>query len=267
VTVTEYPDPAVPVPGTLRVDIALSPDNAANRHLADARLEELRPAGIYIDRQWADGIPVVFRVELTLAAASLPVEDIKSGIRERLTVYAQDLGPGDTLRKARIVSLILQDNRIADARVTVTVDGTAVAADTYVFPAGKVAALDPVDPVVFGPIAFQGVASGQPVSIQVDAAIAATSLTIPASALETFLRGKLQTFTGSRAAGVGVTFDAVAGALRDDTKFAMVRSRSTVTFDAEGGGFTELRDNGPAFTVPPNSAFTVRNVRVTEDVS
>jgi hypothetical protein len=52
--------------------------------------------------------------------------------------------------------------------------------------------------------------------------------------------------------------------VRDDTKFALVRSRSVFGFDREGGGFTELRDNDPAYSVPVNATVRVRALRITE---
>ena len=59
-------------------------------------------------------------------------------------------------------------------------------------------------------------------------------------------------------------FPEIAAALRDDSKYALVRSQSVIAFEQEGGGFTELRDNDPAYTIPANSTLRVRAVRVKE---
>jgi hypothetical protein len=271
VALAEYPDPSVAIPGMLRVDIALSEDNEANRQIADRRVEELRPAGIFVERHWAGKVTLAFRVELVLAGASLPtsvVSDIRDGVTERLTRYARDLGPGDALRTAAIVSLAMQDPRIVDARITITADGTAVSGATYTLPTGKAASLDATAPVTFGAVTFEdAAASQQAVIVHLDADLSATSLTIARAALETLLRGRLEAFVAGLQPNAAVTFDQLAGAVRDDTKFALVRSRSVFGFDQEGGGFTEVRDNDPAYSVPTAATVRVRALRVTETAS
>ena len=268
VSVAEYPDPSVPLPGMLRVDIALSEDNELNRHVADARLDELRPAGIYVERHWAGKVTLAFRVDLVLAGASLAtstVSDIKDGVTGRLVAYARDLGPGDMLRTAPLVALAMQDARVVDATIAATADGSPITGASYTLPTGKAAGLDAAAPVTFGSIVFeQAGAAQQPVVVHVDADVSATSLTIDQPALETLLRTRLEAFAGGLQPNTGVTFDQLAGAIRDDTKFALVRSRSVFGFDQEGGGFTEVRDNDPAFAVPVGATVRVRAVRVTE---
>jgi uncharacterized phage protein gp47/JayE len=268
VTVAEYPEPAVPLPGMLRVDIALSEDNELNRAIADGRLHELRPAGIYVERHWAGKVSLGFRVDLVLAGASLQtsvISEIKDGVTERLVAYARDLGPGESLRTARVVSLVMQDDRVADARVSITADGTPISGDTYPLPTGKAAAVATTAPVAFGSVTFEQAAGAQqPVIVHLDADLSATSLTIDKAALETLLRTRLETVAAGLQPNLALTFDQLATAVRDDAKFALVRSRSVFGFDQEGGGFTELRDNDPAFPVPVNATVRVRSVRITE---
>jgi hypothetical protein len=267
VTVAEYPDPAVPVPGVLRIDIALSEDNELNRRLADGRLHELRPAGIFVERHWAGKVTLAFRVDLVLVGSSLPtsvVSDIKDGITQRLASHARDLGPGDTLRMAPLVSLAMQDARVVDAQISIAADGVPVSGVSYTLATGKAAGVDAVAPVTFGTITFDEAGAQGAVIVHVEADLAATSLTIDKAALESLLRAKLDTFVGGLLPNAAVTFDQLAGAVRDDTKFALVRSRSVFGFDQEGGGFTELRDNDPAYAVPINATVRVRAVRISE---
>ncbi|MEX2262655.1 MAG: baseplate J/gp47 family protein [Bryobacteraceae bacterium] len=270
VTLSEYPDPSVPLPGMLRVDIALSEDNELNRRIADSRVEELRPAGIYVERHWAGKVTLAFKVDLLLAGSSLPtsaVEDIKSGITERLSNFARHLGPGETLRTSRLIALALEDDRIVEAKIAATADGAPISGDSYILPTGKAAALDSTAPVTFGGIAFEQSAGTQTVVVHLDAEIEATSLSLDRSALETQLKAALDTFAGGLQPGAPVTFDNLAGAVRDDAKYAMVRSRTVFAFDEEGGGFTELRDNDPAYSAPLNSTVQVRALRITETAS
>ena len=127
---------------------------------------------------------------------------------------------------------------------------------------------DSTTPVVFGPLQFEQTgADQQSVIVQVDADLTATSLTMEKGALETLLKSKLDAFAGSLQPNTAITFDQLAVVIRDDTKFALVRSRSVFAFDQEAGGFTELRDNDPAYTVPANGTVRVRAVRITEGTS
>jgi hypothetical protein len=270
VTLSEYPDPSAPLPGMLRADIALSEDNELNRRLADERIEELRPAGIYVERHWAGKVILAFRADLVLAGASLPtsiVQDVKDGITERIAKYARELGPGESLRAARLISLAMQDDRVADAKIAVTADGSPVSVDSYTLPTGKAAALDSTAPVTFGTIVFEQSAAAQPLIISLDADLTATTLSLEKTALEAQLKTALEAFANGLQPSASVTFDQLATAVRDDTKYALVRSRSVFAFDEEGAGFTELRDNDPAYNVPLNGTIRVRNVRVTAEVA
>jgi hypothetical protein len=268
VTITEYPDPSVPVPGMIRVDIALTEDNDFNRRVADQRINELRPAGIYIDRQWAGRVVIGFHVDLVLAGSSLPtsqVRDIKDGITTRLRTYVNNLGPNATLRRTRVVALVLQDDNIVDATISISADGTSVNEETWTLPTGKTAGLDSAAPVTFGTVQFEEAAiDGQFVLVQVDADIKVTNLSVSADSLKASLTSALEGLLIPLQPGATITFDQIATAIRNDTQFAMVRNESVVVFDQEGGGFTELRDNDPAFTLPPNSTLVVRAVRVEE---
>jgi hypothetical protein len=267
VTVAEYPDAAVTVPGVLRVDIALSEDNELNRRVADGRLDELRPAGIFVERHWAGKVTLAFRADLVLAGSSLPtsvIADIKDGITERLTDYARRLGPGETLRMAPLVSLAMQDTRVVDAQISLTADGAPVSGASFTLPTGKAGGVDTVAPVTFGTVSFEEAGAAGAIIVHVEADLAATSLTVEKAALETLLKAKLETFVSGLLPNAAVTFDQLAGAVRDDTKFALVRSRSVFGFDQEGGGFTELRDHDPAFSVPLNATVRVRALRITE---
>jgi uncharacterized phage protein gp47/JayE len=268
VTLSEYPDPAVPIPGMLRVDIALTEDNDFNRRVADQRINELRPAGIYIDRHWAGGVVLGFRVDLVLAGSSLPtsqVADIKDGITSRLSEYVRSLGPNGTLRKKRLIALTLQDDNIVDTTITVTADGAIISEETWTLPTGTTATLDAVTPVTFGMVRFEAAAAaGQFVLIQVDADLTVTGLSVSADSLKTAVSSAMAGLLSGLQPGATITFDQVATAIRDDAKFALVRGESVIIFDQQGGGFTELRDNDPAFTLPPNSTLVVRSVRIKE---
>lgn len=267
VTLTEYPEPSVPVPGMLRVDIAMSEDNEFNRRVADQRIQELRPAGIYIDRFWAEKTELSFAVDLVLAGEALPTSemgDIKDGITSRIREYARDLGPGATLRMSRLVSLVIQDENIVDATIAVAADGEPVPGETWTMPMGKTASLG-TSPVSFGDIQFeQAPADGQFVLVHVDADLVVTDLSVSVESLKATINGLLSSMFAGIQPGATVGFDQIATAIRNDEQFVLVRGESVVVFDQEGGGFTELRDNDPAFFAPASSTFSVRNVTIQE---
>jgi len=266
-TLTEYPDPPVPMPGMLRLDVALRDDNPFHRQVIDQRIDELRPAGIYIDRHWATGIVLAFQVNLRLAGSSLPNADLnslKANITQRLSDYVNSLGPNGTLRRTRLVSLVVQDV-VVDATIAVTADGTPIDTDTWPLPQGTTARVNSQNPVTFGPVQFEtSDTSNQPVQMQVDADLTVDDLNTDVDSLKTTLTNQLTQFLNSIVPGAAISFDQIATALRNDDLFALVRQASVVTFDQQGGAFVELRDNDPPFTPPANSVLTVRNVTVQE---
>lgn len=267
VTLSEYPDEAVPLPGILRLDVALSEDNERHRRLVDQRLESLRPAGIFVDRQWAGSVTIGLAADLVLAGSSLPtseVSEVKDGIASRLGDHVRALSPGASLRRARLLALVLADDRVADASVAITADGTTVGEASWTLATGKAAALAS-PPVTFGQVSFEeAVESDQFTLVQVDADLGVEGLTVTAAELEPAVRGRLESLLASLQPGATVSFDQIATAVRDDQLFALRRADSVVHFDLEGGGFTELRDGDPDFTVPPGATVTLRAVRLEE---
>jgi hypothetical protein len=110
----------------------------------------------------------------------------------------------------------------------------------------------------------EAAADGQFVLIQVDADLTVTDLSVSADSLKTAVTSALTGLLSALQPGATISFDQIATAIRDDAKFALVRAESVIIFDQEGGGFTELRDNDPAFTLPPNSTLVVRSARIEE---
>ena len=269
-TLSEYPAPSVPMPGWLRVDVALSEDNDANRRLVDSKINEFRPAGILIDRHWATGVVIGLTVDLTLAGPAQPtsvISDIQDGITERLSDYVRGVGPGETLRRARVLLLVMQDERVADATITIAAEGATVTADQYTLAAGKTATLDGVTPVAFGPVTFEEEGAATGVFVRVTAELTVESLTVTVDGLKTALTAVLESFAAQQNPGDTITFDQLATTTRDDASFALVRSASVFAFDTEGGAFTELRENDPAWTVPANATLELRDVQITEAVT
>jgi uncharacterized phage protein gp47/JayE len=267
VAVTEYPDPRVPMPGALRVDVALSEDNAHRRRQVRQRIDELRPAGIYVELGWAEQIELAFQVALRLAGATQPssvIAEIQDGIRARLVEHARGLAPGSSLRRARLLSMCMGDDRVVDARLTITADGAAVTADTWPLPDGKSASIDEASGVFFEPPTFdEESASDTFALVQVDVDLQVSGLQVTAAVLESALRGRLEGLLGSVQPGQLITFQDVADAVRDDASFVLRAADSVVAFDEEGGGFTEVRAGHPGWRMRPGLALQLRAVRTT----
>jgi uncharacterized phage protein gp47/JayE len=267
VGISEYPDPSVPMPGMLRIDVALSQVSEVNKQLVDRRIQELRPAGIYVDRHWADRVNLSFSVALVLKGSNaLPedIADIEQGISERFVTYIQTLGPGETLRTTQLLTLILQDTRIADASVKSNADGTEIGSDTWVLPDNKAASVDQVNPVAFAPVTFESASAAGSVPLQLHCYITANDAAGSVENLKVQLRAALTAFIATINPSSGVSFDQIATAIRNDAVFTLARSTTVFTFEQTGGLSTEVRDNGLPFTFPPLFTITVGTVEVTE---
>ncbi|WP_428264578.1 baseplate J/gp47 family protein [Haliangium sp.] len=269
VALIEYPDARVAMPGTLRVDVALAEDNEHRRRQVRQRIDELRPAGIHVELAWAEQITLAYQVELRLAGATQPssvLAEIQDGIRERLVELTRSLAPGGTLRRARLLSLCLGDDRVVDAGVTVTADDSAVSGDTYALPQGKTAMIDEVSGVTFTPPVFdEEPASDTFAVVQVDVDFEVASPSVPVSALESAMRPKLEQLLAAVQPGATITFQDLADAVRDDASFVLRPTNSVAAFDEEGGGFTEIRSAHPGWLMRPGLELRLRSVRVTEE--
>jgi hypothetical protein len=259
VTATEYPDPLVVAPGTVRLDVALSEDGAANRLLVDRRIEELRPAGIFVDRRWAQAVQVGLNVAVRLAAplSDSDVAAMKSDLADRLIGAIRALPPGGTLRRSRLIAAALSDARLADATIEMLADGSVVAGDALSIPADRTAT--PAEtPVTFGPISLDGATAG-PTELPFDAELAVQPFSGQASGLEASLRARLTAFLDAVGAGGAIGFDAAAVALRDDAAFALDRSATVLLLDRGTAGFEELRDGDPDLALPAGARAVLRN--------
>jgi hypothetical protein len=262
VTATEYPDPLVPTPGIVRLDVALGEDGAVNRLAVDRRIEELRPAGIYVVRNWAQALRVGLQVDLRLAAplADAELATLKASLTDRLVAEIRALPPGGTLRRSRLVAASLADSRVVDATVTMLADDAPVAGDAIAVPPDRSAA-PAATPVTFGAIAIDGAEAG-PSELPVDAELVVTPFSGTPAALEAPLRTRLLAWLQATGPGGVLDFDALANALRDDAVFALDRTQTLLVLDRGAQGFAELRDGDADMTLPGGVTATLRNLVV-----
>lgn len=259
----------VPQPGMLRVDVALSEDNPFRRRQVDETIDRLRPAGIYIARAWAEGVTLGFEVALRLAGASLPtseMRDIEDGVSARLSEYVASLTPGATARRARMLSLILADDRIVDASLAITVDGSVEAGDSFVLEVGK-AARPANPPVVFAPAVFDRAGPSETALVFVDLQLALSIARLPTDELEPDVRSRLQALLDTALPGNPISFSAVLTAVRDPgndpttARFVADVQETLLSFEREDGAFHEVR-SGESWTMPAGTSLVLRRVEL-----
>jgi hypothetical protein len=264
VAIAEYPDPAVAMPGQLVLTVALSQDTPANRAIVAQRVEELRPAGIFIETRVAGALRLAVLAEPLYAGDSLPAAELEAAreaIRRTLTARVATLAPGATLRMGPMLAELLADTRLADIKLSWTADGTALG-DGAVLPADKAARLAPED-VGFGPVAFERApAIGAPVAVSIDLDVHFASLALSQAGAVALLQQRLQLFADALVGGAAVAFDAVAAAVRNDASYVLDLAALAIVIEPEGSGFTELRQGDPALTLPQTARVTARAIRV-----
>jgi hypothetical protein len=264
VTLTEFPEG---VPGTLRVDVALTENNAVRRRQVEERVEAYRPAGVLVKVAYAGKAILTMEGELLLAGAAQPtsvVREITDAAAGRLEALAQQAAPGGTLRRARLVAALLEDARVVDAKLTVNVDGVA-AGDTITLPAGKAVELTR-DAIRFSKTSFEQEGEATAAERQVDVELGVVILPLAGAptldSLKTLFTGKLRPLLANLQPGQSLAFDAVLDALRDDTRYVIVPATSVIIIEESSGAFVELRGGDPGYSVPPEASLALRAVDV-----
>ncbi|HMV68981.1 MAG TPA: baseplate J/gp47 family protein, partial [Myxococcota bacterium] len=245
-------EPPTTAPGTLRVDVALAPDNPANRAIVNNLVDELRPVGIYVERSFAERAAIAFDVALTLTGASQPasvVTTLQTQVRAALTSHVGSIPPGGALRAARLSALVLQvDDRIADAAVGVTLAGAPVTGNVNL-PSGQVA---DTPTFTFRPTAFADASSAEPASVVLTAQLRVALLGGATLAeARSGLRTKLDALLTALQAGEVVTFQRLLAAARNDGVWVVQASDAVFTFTRSDGTFAEIDAGGGTYTTGP----------------
>lgn len=250
------------VPGTLHVDVALTEDTVFTRQLVQDRVDELRAAGIAATTTFAGRLPLSFDVSLTLTGPTAlvsVVDDVLAQARQRLGRVAGSVAPGATLRRARLVAALLEDERIIDAAVVITAAGVAVAGDTFVIPNDSAVQLDIARDVTFRPVAFEAGGDDQPATVPVDVRlrVAILDAALAPAAVEARATVLLETVVANAPA---LTTDTVATAIADETGFVALAEHTVVAIETGPGQFTEVRPGDAAYTAPSGRPFELRTV-------
>lgn len=260
VAVTEFPNGVL---GEVRVDVAYERDGDADAERAVAeRIDDLRPAGIRVLPGKAASLDVTVTVELTLAGTGVPSAEmgaLTAGVEERVAQHLTRLGPGAPVRQAQLVLAALADERVVDARFTLQA-GAGPASDSLAPPPGTV--VRPVRPFGFAPpLGEAGGPVGQ-VTVYVDLVLPVhLGAGVTAADATAAITAAARSHLDDRAAGSSVTLDGIAAAIRDDSRFALVRADAVATVE-HPDRFLQLTDGVGSHTVVAGEQVRLRDVHV-----
>lgn len=238
------------IPGEIRVEVAHSSDDPTIDATIERTIEAFRPAGIRVLWAKAQSQPVAVNVALLLAGSGAGVtggvlQALNGAVEARLRKYLTDLPPGGKARRAQLLKLVLDDERIGDATVTLAPAGGAEV-DELQLPADTTLT---VTAVTFAPPSFE-----------VEAAAAASVSTVSAflpihlapgvtlANATTAITAALDSFLAGRGPSAPLDVDGLAAAIRDDTRFALERAQTIVTVEG-GGRFLQLTDGVGLYTL------------------
>jgi uncharacterized phage protein gp47/JayE len=231
------------VAGEIRIEVAHTSTDPGIDALIDRTVREFRPAGIRVLWAKAQSQRVNVRVALTLAGSGAGVtggvlSSLNNAVETRLRSYLSGLAPGGKARRAQMLKLVLDDERIGDAQVTLAPDGGAETDELQLPPDTTLE----VVAVTFAPPAYETGESAAATVSNVSAYLpihlaAGVTLTNASSAINT----ALDSYLASRGTGAPLDVDTLAAAIRDDTRFALVRNQAIVTVEG-GGRFLQLTD-------------------------
>lgn len=249
VVVTEEPNG---VPGEIRIEVAYVDENDEEVQRAVARtIEAVKPAGIRIESRGAVRRRIDIRVKLTLAGAGAvgpELEATERGVRERVTALLAAVPPGGKVRRAQLSALVLQDPAIVDASVELLQEGQDPAEELE---------LDPGEVLEVGAVQFTAPDTEQPAEPPPTTAMVSAILPVhlapgitQANATNAITLA-LDSYLRSRRSDAPLTVDGLAAAIRDDTRFALVRSGVQLTVE-HNGSFRQLVDNVGDYAPPAN---------------
>jgi uncharacterized phage protein gp47/JayE len=256
VAITENPED----PGTLGIAVAYSDESDDVKKLVQLRLDELRPAGIIVRMEKVLKVTVSTAIDLTLGGAALPAAEVAAITKEavaKVETALKGMPPGASVRKAPLLAALLGDPRIVDASITLSVAG-ATAADPLIIDPGTV--LDVLTPTTTTKFEITGAppatTSTVTIALPIHLAGAATAAEA-ASAIDV----AVDTYLAARGDGKPLTVDGLVGALRDDTRYAIVRGEVLVTIE-NAATFLQLTDGVGTYTPAVNEKLVTDDVAV-----
>lgn len=257
VTVTEFPNG---VPGELAIDVAYEREDAEVAAEVADRIEELRPAGVRVISQSAATAQVSVELTLTLAGSGVPAAELaalQNDVESVVGDLVDQLPPGAALRQSQMSAAVLADARIVDAELAFTLGGSP--STTVTAPQGSV--LTVARPFTFT-VRTESGAAGPGSGIQVDVHLPVHPVAgVTSDEVSSTITSRVESWLRQLTAGTAITVDALVAALRDDTRYVLVRADIAVVVEA-ADRFLQLSDGVGAYPLAPGDTATARSVAV-----
>ncbi|MCU0300135.1 MAG: baseplate J/gp47 family protein [Candidatus Nanopelagicales bacterium] len=258
VSVTEFPNG---VPGEIAVSVAYEDpgDPLVAEAVAD-RIEELRPAGVRVVPTAVSELEVRITASLTLAGAGVPPQDlpaVQAGVEQRVVDLIAPLPPGAVLRQGPLVLAALADARIVDAAFHLETDTGAGPGVT----ATAAAILVPKRPFTFEVATETGQAApGTGIALDVHLPIRLVA-GVSAAEATAALTTAASSWAAGLQAGQAITVDGLLAAVRDDTRYQLLRAEAAVVAET-AGRFLQLSDGVGSHPVATDDRVTLRGTVV-----
>jgi hypothetical protein len=253
VKVQEFPNG---VPGEVRVDIAYADDSPATKARVLAVIEETRPVGVRVIAGEASKLRVRVRAQLTLSGAGVDaaaLASLTSGVEARVAAYLAGIEAGGRVRRAKLAALALSDVRIVDAELALIPDGQS-AVEEIALASGQV--IEVIRPFEFPTASVEAPAAGLPASfVRVSATLPIhLKVGISESQATDAIQLSLAAYLATRRHGVPLTLESLAAAIRDDSRFALVREEAALLVESDGR-FLQLTDGIGSFDPEDHQSF------------
>ena len=253
-SVIEFPNQLA---GEIKLEVAYDSDSEDVKDKVVERVEEYRPAGIRVVVGEAMSTEVRVNVDLTLAGAKVAdakINTIKETVISTLTNHLEGLASGEAVRAAKLTSLVMQDEQIADASITLTPDLISQ-------PASSV--LEVAD-VAFAAVNYeidQGVSPASTAQVTVELPI----LLVAGAQNDTVVNGlqmSIDTFIATQSSSSPLTVAGLLEHVRDENAFAAIRDKVLITVENAQGQFTQLGDGLGSYTVSDNESLNISTTNI-----
>jgi uncharacterized phage protein gp47/JayE len=252
------------VPGEVRITLAFTESTPDVQQEVGRVIEEFRPAGIRVIQGEAGRRRVGVRAELTLAGTGLDATAtsvLGASVEEDIAAFLDAVAPGGKIRRSQLTNLAMSDPNVVDAKVVLLPEGEAETEELTLGSSETIELIQPFTILTTAEKSTSGPASASTVTALLPVHLEAGVTEENASAsITTALRSHLAT----RSPGAALTFDGVAAAIRDDTRFALIREEASVTIETADGRFLQLTDGAGSYE--PGVAETLQLAEAVLDV-
>lgn len=239
VSITEFPND---IPGELKVEIAYSNKTDDIFKEVQQRLKELRPAGVRIIQGEAVRKPVSVSVSLTLAGTGLPEEEtelLKKEIQQKIKNHLSTLSAGGVVRQAKLAALVLENPSVVDCAVSLICEGLPPA-DSLSLETNEI--IDVREPFEFPLIQPEEAPTPVAQTVTVNAFLPVhLEPGVTGQEISESITMAFDGFLSTRSPQATLTVDAMAAAIRDDSRFTLIRDEALITIEVQES-FFQLSD-------------------------